>query len=475
MKCNVFVAETEPKYPEFPFSCADDPILLSLKALFAASYNDSENPFKKWVSPGGTVVIKPNWVRDFNPAKSDIDCLLTHASIIKHMVDWSARALDGQGTIIIADAPLQSCDYDRLLEITNVNKLVRLARDQYKNINIFCEDWRLTKMSGERGAQITSDQYIGDSVEKMFRSKHVLIDRGKDSFLEDIADYADMFRVTCYKPSLIKVHHAPGLHEYLVTRRIKEADLIINIPKMKTHIKAGLTGALKNLVGINGHKEFLPHHIIGAYFSGGDGYALKNFAQEWYDKLYDHMWEHYMEISYLKRFGYYQMLRVIVALARITGGHRISYGCWSGNETIWRMILDLNHITYFGETAAKKVINIVDGIVAGEREGPLRPSPKPIGVLMLGENPAYIDAVIARIMGYNISRIPTVYNAIYNRKSKFGDGFLEDLEISWIGRSRQVESIVFDQLRNFKFVKPKYWSRAELGSGSKRLSLNNIK
>ncbi|MDR4498074.1 MAG: DUF362 domain-containing protein [Candidatus Scalindua sp.] len=463
MKCNVFVAETEPRYAEFPFSATDDPIYRSLKALFAAAYKDSENPFKKWVSPGGTVVIKPNWVRDFNPANQDIDCLLTHASIIKYMMDWSARALDGQGTIIIADAPLQSCDYERLLEITSVKELVRLARDQYKNINIFCEDWRLTQMNGERGDQIVVDQYLGGSIEKMLTNKHVLIDLGRDSFLEDIADYAKMFRVTCYKPSMLQTHHAPGLHQYLVTRRIKEADLVINLPKMKTHIKAGLTGALKNLVGINGHKEFLPHHMIGAYFSGGDGYALKNFAQEWYDKLYDHLWEHYMETSNLKRFGYYQLLKVVVALIRVTGGQRISYGCWSGNETIWRMILDLNHITYFGENAAKKVINIVDGVVAGEREGPLKPSPKHLGIVMLGENPAYIDAVIARIMGYNVSRIPTVYNAIYNRKSKFADGFLEDLEISWIGRSQQVKTIAFDQLRNFQFVKPKYWSRAELG------------
>ena len=51
-----------------------------------------------------------------------------------------------------------------------------------------------------------------------------------------------------------------------------EADVIINLPKLKTHQKAGITCALKNLIGINGNKEYLPHHRIGGFELGGDCY-----------------------------------------------------------------------------------------------------------------------------------------------------------------------------------------------------------
>src|SRR5262249_446314 len=130
---------------------------------------------------------------------------------------------------------------------------------------------------------------------------HQVVDLAEDSFLEDIAEHSGQFRVSMYKPSVMAEHHRAGKHEYLVTKRIFEADLVVNLPKLKTHAKAGLTGALKNLVGINGHKESLPHHIKGSYFSGGDGYCRPNRLRRYYDDLEDHLWEHYSALSASQR------------------------------------------------------------------------------------------------------------------------------------------------------------------------------
>ena len=58
----------------------------------------------------------------------------------------------------------------------------------------------------------------------------------------------------------------------LVPLAVLEADVIVNLPKLKTHKKAGVTCALKNLIGINGNKEYLPHHRIGGHNLGGDCY-----------------------------------------------------------------------------------------------------------------------------------------------------------------------------------------------------------
>jgi len=48
---------------------------------------------------------------------------------------------------------------------------------------------------------------------------------------------------------------------------------------------------------------------------------------------------------------------------------------------------------------------IVDGIVGMEGNGPIQGSPKPSGVLILGDDPVAVDATCARVMGLDPQRI----------------------------------------------------------------------
>ena len=73
--------------------------------------------------------------------------------------------------------------------------------------------------------------------------------------LYDIIDDYEKVRVTNYNLNLMKEHYNPKKNEYLIPNTILEADVIINLPKPKTHRKAGITGAMKNFVGINGLLE----------------------------------------------------------------------------------------------------------------------------------------------------------------------------------------------------------------------------
>ena len=469
MENNVFIAKTRAEYPKFPYDDFNHSVYQTLRALFKAWGKDADNPFEEWVESGDVVVIKPNWVMDLNPLGYDTNSLITNSAIIKCVIDWAARALDGVGTIIIGDAPLQGCDFEKLVRISRVGELVELARKKYPGIVFELEDWRLTVMRRSDSAlavKASAVQRQRDDYDDAVSERCVLVDIGKDSFLEDICDYCEKFRVTCYKKSLMLPHHRPGKHEYLVTKRVQQAKLMINLPKMKTHIKAGLTCALKNLIGINGHKEFLPHHIRGPYFRGGDCYCRTHILRSLHDRLYDRVWEHYMQMSALKRKLGYFVLDVLRGIGCLTGSDFISAGSWSGNETVWRTTLDLNHILYFSEYSPGHILTIVDGIIAGQGQGPLKPTPKAAGILAVGENPAYVDAVIAKIMGYNISRIPTVYNAIYNRRSKFGGAFLSDFKIVSLLSGGEPQVTNFDDLPNLNFTKPKYWRRADVISKS---------
>jgi len=461
---DVYVVDTEPAYPKPPYG-DDTPLKRALARLFVTWGLDSENPFERWLSPGGSALIKPNWVRDYNPLGHDLDSLISHASVMKYLIDFLVRALEGKGTIVIADAPLQNCDFPNLQKRSGFEQMIERARSEHSGIEFIVEDWRLTVFHQQNWLSSWKTRKIQDTLDDGKREidRYRLVDLGTESFLEEISDHSDLFRVTNYPHSVLKEHHRPGKHEYLVARRLSEVDFVINLPKMKTHIKAGVTGALKNLVGINGHKEFLPHHIKGPYFKGGDNYCMPNLFRESYEGYYDDFWEKQGNGGFhpLKRKALSFRLSALWRLSRVFGQERISAGSWSGNDTVWRTALDLNHVMHFSEWSPKHIINIVDGVVAGEGDGPLAPSPKPVGMLVGGENPAYVDAALAKMMGYNVARIPIVYHAIYNRKSRLAGPLLDQWHVHLAQGDVPVQTTPFAQLPNLSFKKPYYWRRAE--------------
>ena len=96
----------------------------ALRRLWSAWGCDPDNPFRQWLSPGGTAVIKPNWVMDYNPLGHSIESLVTHTSLIRHMIYACAAAMQGTGTIIIGDSPLQGCNFAALLRLSRMNELL---------------------------------------------------------------------------------------------------------------------------------------------------------------------------------------------------------------------------------------------------------------------------------------------------------------------------------------------------------------
>lgn len=455
IKKELSVVFTRPEYPSFPYEDSSD-LYISLLNLLEGLGLNRNNPFVDYIKPNQTVVIKPNWVRDQNPLGYGLESLVTHTSLIKYIIDFLATAMDGRGKIIIGDAPLQNCNFENLKKLSKIDIVVKDAKEKYPGLEIIVEDWRLTVMKNYNLGQTMVFENQKIEKENPYKN-YTIFDTGKDSFLEEISNYSDKFRVTKYKPSLMMSHHKPGKHEYLITNRVFEADFFINMPKMKTHIKAGLTGALKNLVGINGHKEFLPHHIKGSAEEGGDNYMLSNWFKRRYEDLNDYFWENINNFSIAKRKLLMRSIRIILKLSDFFGGDGIIAGSWKGNKTIWRTTLDLNHILYFYSEKPTKILNIVDGIVAGEGEGPLEPTPKKAGILIAGENPAIVDMAVAKILGYSLTEIPTVFNAISNKKSKFYVEGYDNIEVNLF--DKVLEKTKISKLKSMEFIRPKYWSK----------------
>jgi uncharacterized protein (DUF362 family) len=369
------------------------------------AWADGRGPFGRIVPAGAKVIIKPNLVLHENQGPWGIEPLLTHASLIRAATRGALSA--GASEVLVGDAPVQGCDFATLLQVTGLGDwacaLMR-SESRFKGIR----DFRRTTCVFVDGVRVSKE---GLQSEERF----VLFDLSRDSLLEPITDSRESFRVTCYDPRLLAKTHAPGRHRYLVARDIMDADVVINLPKLKTHKKAGITCALKNLIGINGNKEYLPHHRIGGSTSGGDCYPGGSLVK----KTLEQMWDRQnMAASFAAGRVWHGVATQLDRLVRLQGDRYGVEGSWSGNDTIWRTCLDLNRILLYGcadgtlaHRLQRRVIHLVDGVVAGQGDGPLAPHPLPLGLVFGGNNAAAVDWVGARLLGYDPSRIPIVRHA----------------------------------------------------------------
>lgn len=234
------------------------------------------NPLGGTIKPGDTVLLKPNLVMDYNQNKSGgVECLYTQPGVVAAVVDYVIIALKGTGQIVIGDAPMQECNFSNLLSTSGYDVLI----DYYKSqgIDISIVDFREL-------SSVVKDGVHYASINKDAKGK--IINLGTESeFYGDT--YSDKIRITNYDPRILPTHHHGDKQEYYVSDYILNADVIINMPKPKTHRKAGVTISLKNFVGANVRKEFLPHHTMGSVYEKGDEYLEKNYLHSTLSKLLD--------------------------------------------------------------------------------------------------------------------------------------------------------------------------------------------
>ena len=371
-------------------------------------WSDELGPFGKMIPHGARVLIKPNLVRHENEGPWGLEPLVTHLSLIRAVVQGVLRA--GPAEVIVGDAPLQGCDFDRLLRATGLDEWAsRLMKiePRFKGVR----DFRRTTCVFVKGVRVADES-------RQSEERFVLFNLGRESLLEPIANSRDPFRVTCYDPRLLARTHAPGRHQYLVAREVIEADVVVNLPKLKTHKKAGITCALKNLIGINGNKEYLPHHRIGGSLTGGDCYPNYSPIKRALEFMGDRQ---NMTSSFAVAKVWQSMAKPFNRVLQLMGDQLGMEGSWSGNDTIWRTCLDLNRILHYGrpdggmaDRPQREVLHVVDAVVAGQGDGPLSPQPLALGMLLAGQNAAAVDTVGTHLLGYDPKHVPLVREAFTN-------------------------------------------------------------
>lgn len=370
------------------------------------------NPLGDLISPGDTVLVKPNWVYHKNKNKKVNDrlaCLVTNPAVVRAVIDYILLALKGSGRIIIADAPMQGCNLQEVFEVTGYNRLF----DFYKNSNVVIEvaDLRKYSTKGIYNGVLSAPEMIKGT------AGAVRVDLGSKSLHSRKDNIYPKYKVTDYPQKATAEYHSGGRHEYEVNRYPLIADVIINMPKPKTHRLAGLTAGVKNFVGIAYDKACLPHRIEGDKEHGADAYLNKSRLKEKMHDFDEKRTALSASGSYRKSKCYDVLMKVCYVLAILGGKDRYRIGSWYGNDTIWRTATDLNYIIMYADkngeiqkTVQRRILTIGDMIVCGQGEGPVSPSPKKLGMVMLSENTLSFDRAMCEIMGFNSRVFPLFIN-----------------------------------------------------------------
>lgn len=410
------------------------------------------NPLGYLVKPGYTVLIKPNMVMERNLIpQNGTECLYTNPSVVAAIIDYVCIALKGKGKIIIGDAPMQECKFDLLLDQSGYSMLINWYKKHGVNIDIV--DFRELKSSIEHGIHV-------QSINENAKGKVIdLGDNSEFSVLKD-GDYSKL-RVTNYDPTILTQHHTSKKNEYYISDYVLNADVIINVPKPKSHRKAGATIAMKNLIGINVRKEFLPHHSIGSKSENGDEYLQKDKIHALRSKMLDKMNHNSFNGKIVKA----QIERIIIkGLSMIKPPLDYKEGSWYGNNTISKTIIDLNKILIYADKHGvmrdeqqRKILIVADMIVSGEKEGPVAPTEKQVGTIAIGTNQVCFDEAIATLMGFDISLIPTMSNA-RNVVGKYS--LCKDQYPLYISNSEKINGKSIDDIRyddTYKFEPTSGW------------------
>ena len=363
----------------------------AVRELFDRLGMDAKNPLGELLQPGQTVVLKPNFVAHRNRSGGNLYAVITHPSIIRAIADYCYIALKGKGRIIVADAPQYDCNWQHLMDSTGMPQVAARYGGAMELLDL--------RSYWSRGRHVASqlEPLPGDP------KGTVWVDLGDDSAFTGL-DASGLYGA-CYWHEDLARHHRARHHEYALSRTVLEADLVINLPKLKTHKKTGVTLNAKNLVGICTDKNCLPHYRLGPPSEGGDQYPDGLFKpyeraliglERW---MYDHLLAPQVRaLEYLHRAIYWLHNHTTRRLGlKVDEAKRaLDAGNWYGNDTAWRMVADIN--AAFDRERKGRTFSIVDGVIGGEGNGPLAPDAIKSGLLIAGEDWAAVDKVATQTM-----------------------------------------------------------------------------
>ena len=404
------------------------------------------NPLGDLIHPGETVLLKPNLVHHQHPRDPQgWKYVITHGSVIRAVADYIWKAVGEKGKVILADAPQTDASFSEIVHLLGLDAIRDFYSERGLNfelIDLRQEEWTTC------GGVIVERRKLPPN-----RYGAIAFDLGDASEFSDHSGAGHYYGAD-YDSAVVNYHHSEGRHEYLIAGCAIACDVIFSLPKWKTHKKAGITASLKNLVGVNADKNWLPHHTEGAPTNAGDEHPNPDLK---------HRTERKVAAAVRTLSHRVPIVGPAIHRAARKAGKplfgdtetTVRSGNWHGNDTIWRMCLDLNKIVSYGnpDGSLKAPLNanrkrhyvLVDGIIAGEGRGPLNPDPVATSTLIFGIHPASVDATCAYLMGFSPDKIPIVARAFRCRTFALSDHRWDEIVVrsnveQWSGRLPEISA-----------------------------------
>ncbi|HVL67949.1 MAG TPA: DUF362 domain-containing protein [Vicinamibacterales bacterium] len=411
-------------YPEYPFgghrSSAPNEVYDGVRQLFvrlgldAGNFGTARwNPLGHLIQPGMTVVLKPNFVLSRHAAGKDLFSIVTHPSVLRAAMDYCWIALKGSGRILVADAPQYDCNVAELMAATRLPEMMAFYRAAGAPVDASVLDLR-PYWSPRRHFASMLQPLPGDP------AGSVTVDLGERSAMAG-KPHPEKLYGAVYRRNETITQHTGGRHAYALSRTILEADVVISVPKLKVHKKVGATLNAKGLVGIATNKNHLVHYSLTPPSRGGDQYpdGLLTPVEQFLIRTERWMYDHLLAagsrpLEYLHRATYWIHNHSTRRLGLKVDERKrlLDAGNWHGNDSAWRMTLDLLRLFYFADargviqdTPQRRMFSIVDGVVGGDGNGPLTPDPVDARTLLAGEDLLSVDLVATRLMGFDPRRL----------------------------------------------------------------------
>jgi uncharacterized protein (DUF362 family) len=368
------------------------------------------NPLRNIVHPGDRVVIKPNWVSHSHERNGSWEQIITHGSVIRAVIDYVQLGLSGRGTISLADGPMLNSDFSEICRRTGANAIKAHYDGMSSAVIVELLDLRTVFFETRGQVVVNRHPLPGDP------RGATTINLGKHSAFYGFKGEGRYYGAD-YDTEEVNRHHCGVVQEYQLSGTSMNSDVIIDVPKLKTHHKVGVTLALKGMVGLNCGRNWLPHRTQGTPDKGGDQFAGSGLRQR-------------TEAVIVRAFEraslrFPRTAPKLYRIAKEVGKHLFGHshrtirgGGWHGNDTLWRMVHDINRSLLYSDANGglcqapiRRRFVVVDGIVAGQGTGPVQADPLPCGLILAGRNPVAVDVVAAELMGFDHGRIPMLSQA----------------------------------------------------------------
>jgi len=343
-----------------PYGAEVSPVYnLTKQALAYLNPGNPDNPLSNIVMPGDVVVLKPNLVSPSGFASEGC----TRTPILRPLVDFAVQA--GASKVMIAEGSSTPYPDSRVFgpDYSNITGLVQALQSMYPGVVITYQDLNMDNFTwvdlGEN-----STFYGTYTPQQLYSVNNMRMDEDSYYYAQDCNGYDPK-------------GYRPGL--YAIANTVFQADVFINVPKMKVHWITGVTLSLKNLVGITVS-------------------STGNTTQE----------ESIKEVPHWNNSGPKPIYDEVLA-------RQDSFE----NDVVWRVMTDLNKIVLYVDengllkpVKQRRYLSVVDAVIGMEGPtvyGPPR-APRPTGAIIAGQNPVAVDAVCCRVMGFN----HTILNSLVN-------------------------------------------------------------